>query len=257
MIDRMRVRALGLAGLLVGCAPSASRPATPLQRALTRAQLSPATTRTFQSSPDQILLGAPAVQRGPGTEGPAELRVLAYDVHRDSLKELLPKAGLAHQTAQGLLAVEGDALRLHGPSGTRTLLTGAAPDFAVDPSERFVAAVVRRPELSLDTDLVLVPLAGGPTRSLIAWAGSAESRPIFSPDARAVIFVSGKSGCASLYRVELSGGAVRILTNIDAARPGPATTPPPSDSVGVRWEGETLIYEARGKTVRVQAGAAR
>lgn len=247
------MRALAVLAVVLGAAPAVE----PVDRALARAGAAPSTARVFQAGPARVLLGVPTAVRGPATEGQGELRVLAYDARADRITELLPAAGLAREVARGLLAVEGDELRLHDRGGVRTLLRHAAPDFAVDRAERFVAIAVRRAELPLDTDLVLVPLAGGPARTLVAWTGSAESRPVFTPDGRAVIFVSGASGCASLYRVELSGGGVRQLTNVGLARPGPATIPPPPDAASVRWEGETLVYETQGQVVRVAAGAAR
>lgn len=241
MIQPMR-RSLLFALILAGCAQ---------QPALAP----PRNARTLQTLGARTLLAEPLAQAPRESEGAPEYRI--WSVEQGRARVVLSRASWAAWAGDALLAVEDGELKLHRGGATRTLLQRAAPDFAVDPSGKWVAAVVRRSELALDTDLVLMPALGGPQRAIAAFPGSSESRPIFTPDDRAVIFVSGKSSLASLYRVELASGALTQLTNVGATRVGPEFVPPPPDAASMHFEGEVLVYAASGKTWRIDARGGR
>jgi len=263
MIDRMRD--VVVLALLVGCArppvSSTSEPSRAVQTAITKAKLDAKRVRVFQVASNQVLLGEAIEPALPESDAAPNYRVVAYDSAADVANEVLPRASWAAVVDKStLLAVEDGKLVLHRDNTTRVLFDHAAPDFALDATNRWIAAVVRKPELPIDTDLVLLPLEGGPTRALAAFPGSSEGRPIFTPDNRAVVFVSGKSGLASLWRVELASGTTTQLTNI-GLRGGhglPAGfVPPPTEMALAHWDGETLEYVANGQTVRVDARGSR
>lgn len=254
MIRDMRVPLLLAAAWLAACAQPAAHPDL-VERARARAGL--AIARPVQLGATRVLLAEPLELTRTESEGVPAYRIWSYDAAKDRAEVVLPRAQWAAYAGDALLAVEDDALVLHRGGATRTLLEHAAPDFAVDSTGQWVAAVVRRPELALDTDLVLLRAEGGPARPIAAFAGSSESRPIFTPDNRAVIFVSGRSGVASLYRVELKSGEVKQLTNVGLARVTAGFVPPPPDVAGMHFEGEQLVYASGGRTFRVNTGGPR
>ena len=266
MIGRMRILCIAALMLSVGLAVPARAKAPSraerVARAMSRAHLTPRTARVLQVTGPRVLLGEIVDASRPESDAIPAYRVWSYDARRDAAQVVLARAAWAAWAGSDLLAVEGGALKLHAHGVTRTLLARAAPDFAVDPSGRWIAAVVRRPELSLDTDLVLIPEQGGPARPIAAFAGSSESRPLFTPDDRAVIFVSGRGGLASLWRAPIEGGPARQLTNVGLRAQGgrlpKGFVPPPPDVAAMHWEGaHTLVYTAAGRAVRVDAGGAR
>ena len=258
MIQRMRF--ILLAALLVGCSrPTIGELPHRVQSAISKAKLDPKRVRVFQVGSEQLLLGEAIAPTLAESDAAPDYRVVAFD--GDVANEVLARASWAARVdASTMLAVEGSALVLHRGNATRTLLEHAAPDFAIDPTNKWIAAVVHKPELPIDTDLVLLPVEGGPTRALAAFPGSSESRPIFTPDNRAVIFVSGKGGLASLWRVELTSGVTTQLTNV-GMRGGhgiPAGfVPPPSEMALAHFDGDTLVYVASGQTIRVDTRGAR
>ncbi|MBS2032977.1 MAG: hypothetical protein JST54_34210 [Deltaproteobacteria bacterium] len=255
------MRFIVMAALLVGCTrPTAAPNELPrVQLAIQKAKLDPKRVRVFQLASNQVLLGEALAPTLAESDAAPNYRVVSFE--GDAANEVLARASWAARVdASTLLAVEDGRLVLHRGNAARTLLENAAPDFAIDPSGKWIAAVTRKPELKLDTDLVMLPVEGGPTRVLAAFPGSSESRPIFTPDNRAVIFVSGKSGLASLWRVELASGVTTQLTNI-GMRGGHGIpvgfVPPPSEMALAQWDGETLLYVASGQTIRVDTRGAR
>jgi dipeptidyl aminopeptidase/acylaminoacyl peptidase len=64
-----------------------------------------------------------------------------------------------------------------------------------------------------DTDLWLVPVAGGEPRRLTANPAS-DSRPRFSPDGRTLGFLSTRDGSSQVWALDLKGGEARKLTSL-------------------------------------------
>jgi TolB protein len=217
--------------------------------------------QAMQVLPDQVLVGELLQAPLPETDDRPEYRVHRYRPGSGASAVALERAEWAAAAGENLLAVEDGRLRLHQGREVRTLLERASPDFAIDGSGRFVVAVVQNPALPLDTDLVLLPVLGGPARSLVAWRGSREYHPVFTPDNRSVVFVSGRSGLASLWRLDLSGGEPVQLTNRgltpNGRRPG-GYVPPPVERASLRFASDgTLEYEAEGHTQRVDVRGGR
>jgi hypothetical protein len=154
---------------------------------------------------------------------------------------LWPKDGRAR-----VVAVDADArLVLVEGAIRRPLLDHVVGAPVVVDATRVLAARETEPG---ETDLWLVSDDGAPPRALAAAPGADDS-PQLLPDGR-VVFVSGRSGVASLWIVDQTPGAApRQLTNI-GERPGALSSsfvPPPEGPVTV--DGDRLTFTD-------QAGAA-
>jgi hypothetical protein len=249
-----------LAGLFGACTAPTHAPAEAARPLTSRA--APEGELRLDARGDDVLVGVLRQAPGVDSEAPDDLQIREVDVKTGASRVRLEHAQTAAYSPAGLLAVEGGRLRLHTEKGVRTLLDHVAPDLALDPTGQWLAVVVRSPAFALDTDVVLMPAIGGTPRVLAAFPGSAEDRPFFTPDARRVAFVSGKSGLASWWKVDLKPGAQpEQVTNVGLqARGGlpESFVPVPVDRASVRFEGaSTLVYEAAGKPVRVELGGAR
>ena len=81
--------------------------------------------------------------------------------------------------------------------------------------------------------------------------------PLLLDDGAQVVFVSGRSGVASLWRVDVDGGGLLQLTN-RGQRPGHLDdrfVPPPARSM--RQEGDDVVYDdGSGRVRRVNARVA-
>ncbi len=141
-------------------------------------------------------------------------------------------------------------LVLEGPSGPRELATGGvlhALAFSPDSQRMAWAEQASFP----DSDLRLLDLAGngeGDVQTLLDWPGP-EDRPLFSPDGAQLAFVSGKTGWASVYVMDLASREVVQVTNEGVEdlprKPGEAPegfVPPPASNF--TWTAEGLSWEA-------------
>ena len=143
---------------------------------------------------------------------------------------LWPHAGVT--VAPRVAAVDADArLVLVEDGRRRPLLDRVVGVPVVVDDHHLIAARETEPG---ETDLWLVGDDGAPPRALAAAPGADDS-PQVLPDGR-VLFVSGRSGVASLWVVDQTPGAPpRQLTNI-GERPGaltPSFVPPPEGPVVV------------------------
>ncbi len=118
--------------------------------------------------------------------------------------------------------------------------------------DRIIAAV--RIEEPVFTDLALIDGAASPTLlGLEAWR---PDRPALGPDGRWVVFVSGRSGWASLWISPVDRRMPpRQLTNVALERhPGgglPERFVPPPEGAP-RFEAEHIVWSAGGRTWRVR-----
>ncbi|RYG85136.1 hypothetical protein EON77_06110, partial [bacterium] len=96
----------------------------------------------------------------------------------------------------------------------RLVLTTGAQDFDLSPDGTSVVFTARN-------DLWRVPVkkGEGPNKDdaeqLTTWAGSDE-RPLFTPDGKAVFFVSDRDGAERLYRMDLATKTAKALTTEDS-----------------------------------------
>lgn len=112
---------------------------------------------------------------------------------------------------------EGRILRVPGPDGAPVELDrDVLPEVALAPAGDRLVYPRRRP----DTELVITPVpASGPPRVLLSNHCS-QDRPVFSPDGARVAFVSGCTGIASVWVIDLDDTGL-------GARPGPDGLPAP------------------------------
>ena len=153
---------------------------------------------------------------------------------------------------------EGGALTVGSRAGSsRQVDTGVDRRMAFSPDERLV--VYSKLGFAGETDLWALAMDGGVPVQITDWRGS-EDRPVVSPDGAWVAFVSGHTGVASWYVLDLpTPGEIvpveraRQLTNVNLGprRPGFARTgftPPPSgldyswSESGISWRAEGVLY---------------
>jgi dipeptidyl aminopeptidase/acylaminoacyl peptidase len=113
----------------------------------------------------------------------------------------------------------------------RTLLDDPAYEFNVgriSPDGRTVAVIRTSrstPERASQTDLVLVPLSGGPVRELTTDWDRWPLEVCWTPDSAALIVVADEHGSAPLFRVSARDAAVTRLTGDDGAYSDPRVSP--------------------------------
>jgi WD40-like Beta Propeller Repeat len=152
------------------------------------------------------------------------------------------------------LVAEGGALRMR-PFGddTQTVAVDAdvLPEVAFSPDDRFLVYARLDPMGESDLWLVAAPWTATPIR-LTDWVGT-EDRPVVSPDGRAVAFVAGRTGIASLWTFILADGATTAvqLTNVGlehvqhASGVAPEGFIPPPDKTTLRWDQDGLSWVAQ------------
>lgn len=143
----------------------------------------------------------------------------------------------------------------------RLLLGGRVLDEPVDPRVRFSADegwlyYARYTGLG-ETELWRIALPDGSPEPVVQWPGTAD-RPSPSPDGRWLVFVSGRTGIAALWRVPLDGPLPvpmergEQLTNHESrhepGQPPPGFLPPPTTD-GPDWVGPTLRWTAGGRAL--------
>jgi dipeptidyl aminopeptidase/acylaminoacyl peptidase len=117
-----------------------------------------------------------------------------------------------------------------GPDSIRLLAEPDADFFdpSVSPDGELVLAA--REELDTyerpgDRTLVVVALAGGPPRDLLAGFDRWPTEAAWAPDSRAVYFTADHEGRAPVFRVELATGTVTRITADDGAYGSPCPSP--------------------------------
>ena len=169
-------------------------------------------------------------QRGRQTDlwvvpaaGGTELRV-TDDAAEEANPQWLGKSevlayhtGVAGQAIWSVAIADGKEQRLT-PDSLRVSYPFPSPD-----AKEVVYQVLRGGGVS---DLQVVPMTGGPARSLVQ--GSFNNfAPNWSPDGKSVAFHSNRSGNVDVWVVAAQGGEPRQLTNF------------PTDEVNAQWSGDS------------------
>ena len=119
------------------------------------------------------------------------------------------------------------------------------PELSFAPDER---TLVYGREEHGQTDLWRVVLPDGEPERLLDWPGSSEDRPAHGPDGLA--FVSGVTGIASLWVLDLESGETLQVTNVgvedEPRAPGvaPRGFVPPPDPETLRWDDDGVHWVA-------------
>jgi len=148
-----------------------------------------------------------------------------------ALPLILLLAGLAHAGAEGAARPAG-APAAPPAAGGRAITEEdlyrfrwiADPRIAPDGSRVvFVLESVAADRKGYDTDLYVVPAAGGEPRRLTS--GHGDSAPRWSPDGGTVAFLRPVAGVPQIHLLPAAGGEARVLTSLARGAASPAWSP--------------------------------
>ncbi|MDR0967201.1 MAG: hypothetical protein LBM75_12020 [Myxococcales bacterium] len=111
-----------------------------------------------------------------------------------------------------LFFVQDNALFTLQGSAPRRLIERSAGDFAFDVSGNRIA-LVRLGDTDDATAIDLVTRDGAVERRLVDRSAGVLWLPLFTPDGQSLVYLSGETGLASFWRVDLDGQNRRQLTN--------------------------------------------
>lgn len=178
--------------------------------------------------------------------------------HTDGIPAALSTSSDGTWTAR---VMRGGALVVDGPQGKRRVAeAGVLHVVDFSPTGRHLAYSQQTEFPDADLHLLDLQQLEGDPLQLTDWPGP-EDRPLFSPDGTQLAFVSGRTGWASVYVLDLDGGAgaePRQLTNVGVEdlprRPGEPPegfVPPPASNF--QWTAAGLSWEAEGEAWSVPA----
>ena len=130
--------------------------------------------------------------------------------------------------ALSLLVLVAPAMAAGRPMTIDDLLAvKAVSDPQVSPDGKSVVYVVSELDRETDksnSDLWLVPAAGGEPRRLTTAEGT-DNHPRWSPDGKAIAFVSSRGGSSQVWLLPIDGGEARPLTKLPIDVSGPIWSP--------------------------------
>ncbi len=121
-----------------------------------------------------------------------------------------------------LLAAGGRAMTVDD-----LLAVKSVSDPQVSPDGKLVVYVVSELDRATDkanADLYLVPVAGGEPRRLTTSPGP-DNHPRWSPDGKAIAFLSSRGGSAQVWLLPVDGGEARPMTKLPVDVAGPIWSP--------------------------------
>src|SRR3954451_5981045 len=107
------------------------------------------------------------------------------------------------------------------------LAVKSVSDPQVSPDGKLVVYVVSELDRSTEksnSDLYLIPFAGGEPRRLTTSTG-ADNHPRWSPDGKSIAFLSTRGGSAQVWLLPVDGGEARPLTRLPVDVSGPIWSP--------------------------------
>ena len=88
----------------------------------------------------------------------------------------------------------------------------------------YAVSAIDRKTNKTNTDIWMVPLAGGESKRLTTLPGT-DNHPRFSPDGKTIAFVSDRGGSNQVWILPLDGGKARQLTHLPIDVAGPIWSP--------------------------------
>lgn len=139
-------------------------------------------------------------------------------------------------------------MRPDGSNARRVASPGASPAFSPDGTRLAYARLPKEWQpggLPGGFDLHVLELATGTDRELTS--GYDDAEPIWTPDGRALLFLSGgRTGLTSLWRITAEGTELTQLTNAGQSRMTEQFVKNPATNLDVEWspDGSLLLYGA-------------
>lgn len=136
-------------------------------------------------------------------------------------------------------SVEGDhpvLMKVPSQGGLATKLTNFDADFpAVSPDGKWIACS-RSPSRDQPANLAIVPFGGGPPVKTLPFPKSALNGPLaWTPDGRAISFVSDVNGVGNIWQQPIDGGRARTVTTLASG-----------DIFNFQWSRDGWLAVARG-----------
>lgn len=218
---------------------------------------------------NDVVLGVTVDARVEESDIRSRLALASYRRSDDALTVLAenPDYKEARQLESGLAVVttEGE-LRLRGADGVeKTLAADVKGEVSDAPNGALIATLEGGTRPKGDSAVFLTDAAG--TVTVLADAEGVDDRPSVSPDQKTVVFVSGRTGVASLWVTTLEGAEPVQLTNKDLIvgeeRTGPPEgfVPPPVMADRIEWASPDVVRYDAGDgemwSVNVRTGEAK
>lgn len=218
---------------------------------------------------DTVVLGVALEEAVPDADVAAPLALATYQSSTDVLQVLAPDARyrearlLDAAGATALVTTERE-LKLRGADGAeKTLATQVKGEVSAAPGQRLLFTREGLYEFNGESQVALVGEDGQTV--VLADAEGVDDRPAVSPDGKTVVFVSGRTGIASLWVTDLAGAPAVQLTNRslvqseDGSEPK-GFVPVPVMADALTWQSNDVVrFDAGGGelwTVNVKTGAA-
>jgi len=111
---------------------------------------------------------------------------------------------------------------VHPITSPPTEFSDWTPSFSPDGQ---AIAFIRSSGPGVVDDVYVVPASGGQERRLTFDNRMIDSGPAWAPDGRDIVFVSGRAGVSTLWRVSVSGGSPRRVEGVGTSVTSPAISP--------------------------------
>lgn len=214
-------------------------------------------TASFGVAGDRILFGAEPAEAPAGTDGWTGVKLWSVGDDGSDPRPLTKEPNVlraAWSEPAGLIVfwtqeMEIWVMRPDGSEARKVASSGASPAFSPDGTRIAYARVPKEWEpgaLPGGFDLHVIDLASGEDRELTS--GYDDAEPIWTPDGRALLFLSGgRTGLTSLWRISTEGTELTQLTNAGQTQVTEQFVKNPATNNDVAWspDGSMLLYGAQ------------